>query len=280
MLSSGDTSLLSERGSVSIDERTNTVLLKDTVSVIDSVKEMIEVLDIPVSQVVIESRMVSVSDSVVEELGVEWELYESGAVTDLGAGNTRELNINVPDTDNSIGFQLAKFSDNQILDLTLKALETESKVEVIASPRITTSNQQTAYIEQGTEVPYVESSSSGATSISFQKAVLSLEVTPQITPDNKVILDLAITQDSLGESTDAGFAIDTQEITTQVLVDNGETLVLGGIYQQRISSTVSKLPLLGDIPLLGELFKSTDEEVSKDELLIFVTPRIVMQTKY
>ncbi len=301
MLSSGNTSLLSERGSVSIDERTNTVLLKDTASVIDSVKDMIEVLDIPVRQVIIEARMVTVSDSVGEELGIQWGLTASGgnsatsgSLTGADAANDGtvasvddRLNVNLPiaDAAGSIAIQVANLADGNILDLQLSALESESKAEIIASPRITTANQQTAYIEQGTEIPYTESSSSGATSISFKKAVLALEVTPQITPDNKVVLDLVINQDTVGSivTTSDGsesVSIDTQEISTQVLVDNGETVVLGGIYQQTMNSTVKKVPLLGDIPFLGALFRSTSEDTSKDELLIFVTPRIVMQTKY
>jgi type IV pilus assembly protein PilQ len=197
------------------------------------------------------------------------------------------LNVNLPiaDAAGSIAIQVANLADGNILDLQLSALESESKAEIIASPRITTANQQTAYIEQGTEIPYTESSSSGATSISFKKAVLALEVTPQITPDNKVVLDLVINQDTVGSivTTSDGsesVSIDTQEISTQVLVDNGETVVLGGIYQQTMNSTVKKVPLLGDIPFLGALFRSTSEDTSKDELLIFVTPRIVMQTKY
>lgn len=301
MLSSGKTSLLSERGSVSIDERTNTVLLKDTASVIDSVKDMIEVLDIPVRQVIIEARMVTVSDSVGEELGIQWGLTASGgdsatsgslAGADAANGGTvadvdDRLNVNLPiaDAAGSIAIQVANLADGNILDLQLSALESESKAEIIASPRITTANQKTAYIEQGTEIPYTESSSSGATSISFKKAVLGLEVTPQITPDNKVVLDLVINQDTVGSivTTSDGsesVSIDTQEISTQVLVDNGETVVLGGIYQQTMNNTVKKVPLLGDIPFLGVLFRTTSEDTSKDELLIFVTPRIVMQTKY
>ena len=295
ILSSGTVSLLSPRGAVSIDQRTNTLLLKDTTQVIDAVKEMVEILDIPVRQVIIEARMVTVSDSVGEELGVRWGL--SGTDGDHVTSGTLEgaedvnnsindrLNVNLPiaDAAGSIAFQVIK-DGGDILDLELSALESENKAEIIASPRITTANQQTAYIEQGTEIPYVESSSSGATSVSFKKAVLSLEVTPQITPDNKVILDLIITQDTLGENVSTGtgnvIAINTQEIGTQVLVDNGETLVLGGIYQQRISTDTEKVPLLGDIPYLGALFRSTNESTSKSELLIFVTPRIVMQTKY
>ncbi|MFT5558018.1 MAG: type IV pilus assembly protein PilQ, partial [Sphingobacteriales bacterium] len=188
------------------------------------------------------------------------------------------------DAAGTIAFQVAKLANGDILDLELSALESENKAEIIASPRITTANQQTAYIEQGTEIPYVESASSGATSVAFKKAVLSLTVTPQITPDNKVILDLEITQDSVGDTVATGtgtaVAINTQKIGTQVLVGNGETLVLGGIYQQRISTDVTKVPLLGDIPYLGALFRTTNNQNSKSELLIFVTPRIVMQTKF
>ncbi|HEY5716108.1 MAG TPA: type IV pilus secretin PilQ family protein [Psychromonas sp.] len=294
MLASGKVSLLSERGSVSTDERTNTLLIKDTAVVIDSVKEMVEILDIPVQQVVIEARMVTVDDSVGEELGIKWGVTgtrgntsTSGTLEGIEGGSIDErLNVNLPvaGAAGTIAFQVARLANGDILDLELSALESESKAEIIASPRITTANQQTAYIEQGTEIPYVESASSGATSVAFKKAVLSLNVTPQITPDNKVILDLVITQDSVGDTVSAGtgyaVAIDTQKIGTQVLVDNGETLVLGGIYQQRTSKDVSKVPLLGDIPYLGALFRSTNDKSSKSELLIFVTPKIVMQTKF
>lgn len=297
MLSTGDSRLLSERGNVTVDERTNTLLVKDTALVIDSVKEMIEVLDIPVRQVVIEARMVTVNDSVGEELGVQWglsgtsgDVSTSGTLDGIEGGTTGDytdrLNVNLPVTDpaGTIAFQVAKLANGEILDLQLSALETENKAEIIATPRITTLNQQTAYIEQGTEIPYVESASSGATSVAFKKAVLSLEVTPQITPDNKLILDLVITQDSQGEtvttSTGNAIAINTQEIATQVLVDNGETLVLGGIYQEELSNTIKKVPVLGDIPYLGYMFRTTIDSTTKSELLIFVTPRIVMQSKY
>jgi len=282
MLSGANASLLSERGNVSVDTRTNTVLVKDTAAVIDAIKEMVEVLDIPVRQVVIEARMVTVSDSVGEDLGITWGVSNtSGNDTRL---NVLDVNLPVTSPAATLGFQVAKLANGNILDLELSALEQESKAEIIASPRITTLNQQTAYIEQGTEIPYVESASSGATSVSFKKAVLSLEVTPQITPDNKLILDLTITQDSVGEtvstSTGEAVSIDTQEISTQVLVENGETLVLGGIYQQQVTDTIKKVPILGDIPYLGFFFRNSIKDNSKTELLIFVTPRIVMQTKY
>ncbi len=169
-------------------------------------------------------------------------------------------------------------ANGTILDLELSALEEENRGEIIASPRITTANQQKARIEQGTEIPYVEAASSGATTVTFKKAVLSLEVTPHITPDNKVILDLVITQDTRGDTvqtpTGSAVAINTQEIQTQVLVENGQTVVLGGIFQQQIVNSTKKVPLLGDIPYLGVLFKSTSEFNEKKELLIFVTPKI------
>ena len=283
LLSGQSASLLSERGNVTVDTRTNILLIKDTAAVIDSVKEIIDVLDVAVRQVVIEARMVTVSDSVAEDLGVSWGLDTDSATSDSRL-NTLDVNLPVASSAGTLGFQIATLANGNILDLELSALEQESKAEIIASPRITTLNQQTAYIEQGTEIPYVESSSSGATTVSFEKAVLSLQVTPQITPDNKLILDLVITQDSVGEtvttSDGESVSIDTQEIQTQVLVDNGETLVLGGIYQQQISDTVSKVPVLGDIPYLGYFFRNSVTDNTKSELLIFVTPRIVMQTKY
>jgi type IV pilus assembly protein PilQ len=178
-----------------------------------------------------------------------------------------------------IGFQIASLLDGNILDLELSALESENKGEIIASPRITVANQQEAYIEQGTEIPFVQSTSSGATSVEFKKAVLSLRVTPHITPDNRIILNLVVTQDTRGDtvstSTGPAVAIDTQEISTQVLVENGETIVLGGIFQQISTNDVSKVPLLGDLPFIGRLFRTTAKREEKRELLIFVTPKII-----
>lgn len=157
-------------------------------------------------------------------------------------------------------------------------MEKENKGEIIASPRITTANQKEAYIEQGVEIPYQEAASSGATATQFKKAVLSLTVTPHITPDNKIILDLVVTQDTVSDvQSGQAPAIDTQRIGTQVLVNNGETIVLGGIYQQSIISTISKVPVLGDIPYFGWLFRNTNQFNEKKELLIFVTPRIVTE---
>ncbi|MDP5040407.1 MAG: type IV pilus secretin PilQ family protein, partial [Paraglaciecola sp.] len=191
------------------------------------------------------------------------------------------LNVNLPVANPAgrIGLQVARLVDGTILDLELSALESENKGEIIASPRITVANQHEAYIEQGTEIPYVQSTSSGATSVEFKKAVLSLKVTPHVTPDNRIILDLVVTQDTRGDtvstSTGPAVAIDTQEISTQVLVENGETIVLGGIFQQTTADDISKVPLLGDLPVLGHLFKNTSVRNEKRELLIFVTPKIL-----
>lgn len=299
ILKSEQGGILSERGSVSVDERTNTLLVRDTQESIDQARATVSALDIPVKQVLIESRMVTVRDNVGEELGVRWGITDRGsdaAVSgslegaDTAAGGVlpsidSRLNVNLPVAAagaGRIGFQVASLVDGTILDLELSALESENKGEIIASPRITVANQREAYIEQGTEIPYVQATSSGATSVEFKKAVLSLKVTPHITPDNRVILDLVVTQDTRGEtvstSTGPAVAIDTQEIKTQVLVENGETVVLGGIFQQLNTDDISKVPLFGDLPVVGNLFKKSSEIYQKRELLIFVTPKIVTET--
>ena len=294
LIKNDDTSILSARGSVSVDERTNTLLLRDTVKSIENIKRMISILDIAVRQVVIEARMVTVKDNVGEELGIRWgvtstdnEYSTSGSLAGAASANagvapaiTDRLNVNLPVVNPaaSLAFQVARLADGKILDLELSALEKENKGEIIASPRITTANQKEAYIEQGVEIPYQQASSSGATAVQFKKAVLSLTVTPHITPDDKIILDLVVTQDTVSSlSNGLAPAIDTQRIGTQVLVNNGETIVLGGIYQQSIISTISKVPILGDIPYLGWVFRNTNNFNEKKELLIFVTPRIVTE---
>jgi type IV pilus assembly protein PilQ len=295
ILKTSDGGILSSRGSVTVDARTNTILIRDTLESIDEARRVINVLDIPVKQVLIESRMVTVRDNVDEQLGVRWGFTGAsgnnsvsgsliGADT-AGQGNVPDigdrLNVNLPVSSaaGTIGLQIANLLDGNILDLELSALEAENKGEIIASPRITVANQQEAYIEQGTEIPFVQATSSGATSVEFKKAVLSLKVTPHITPDDRIILNLVVTQDTRGDtvstSTGPAVAIDTQEISTQVLVDNGETIVLGGIFQQVSTNDVSKVPLLGDIPYLGNLFKTTSTIEQKRELLIFVTPKII-----
>ncbi|MFT7006787.1 MAG: type IV pilus assembly protein PilQ [Colwellia sp.] len=294
LIKNEDTSILSSRGSVSVDERTNTLLIRDTAKIIEDIKRMVTILDIPVRQVIIEARMVTVKDNINEELGIRWGVTDtdgqyatSGSLAGANSSNTGlvpaladRLNVNLPVVNpaGALAFQVARLSDGTILDLELSAMEKENKGEIIASPRITTANQKEAYIEQGVEIPYQEASSSGATATQFKKAVLSLTVTPHITPDNKIILDLVVTQDTVSDvQSGQAPAIDTQRIGTQVLVNNGETIVLGGIYQQAIISTVSKVPVLGDIPYFGWLFRNTNQFNEKKELLIFVTPRIVTE---
>ncbi|WP_159739510.1 type IV pilus secretin PilQ [Vibrio atypicus] len=294
-------SMLSERGSLTIDERTNSLLIRDLKSNIDVIREIIDTLDIPVKQVQIEARIVSVNEGNLDELGVRWGFTSTNGNNTVGGsiesnlfqagmleGDTLPvddfLNVNLAATStsaSSIAFQVAKLGSDMLLDLELSALQRESKAEVISSPRLITTNKKPAYIEQGTEIPYLESSSSGATSVTFKKAVLSLKVTPQITPDNRLVLDLSVTQDRPGDVVKTGtgeaVAINTQRIGTQVLVDNGETVVLGGIFQHSVTDTVDKVPLLGDLPLLGALFRRSYQQMGKSELLIFVTPKVVIE---
>ncbi len=302
LLSGNGGSLLSSRGSVSVDERTNTLLVQDTAERLEDIHRLVDVLDVPIKQVVIEARMVTISDNITEEVGIRWGITDlqgdsatTGNLSGLGEltgvdtdgvstvpSLDNRLNVNLPVADpaGSIAFQVAKLADGTILDLELSALERENKGEIIASPSLTTSNQYTAFIEQGVEIPFVEATSSGATSVEFKKAVLGLTVTPQITPDDRIVLDLTVTQDTRGDtvqtSTGSATAINTQRITTQVLARNGETIVLGGIYQQQQLNTVTKVPVLGDIPFIGWLFRSNSDYTEKSELLIFVTPKIVI----
>ncbi|HAS62518.1 MAG TPA: type IV pilus secretin PilQ [Vibrio sp.] len=306
----GAVSMLSGRGSITVDDRTNSLLIRDLKNNINVVRGIVDSLDIPVKQVQIEARIVTVNEGNLDELGVRWSLnssggkvggslegnfYERGLYQGLdsdeeGQGSISPddigdfLNVNLAATAGSastIAFQVAKLGSNTLLDLELSALQRESKAEVISSPRLITTNKKPAYIEQGTEIPYLESSSSGATSVAFKKAVLSLKVTPQITPDNRLVLDLSVTQDRPGEvvkiGTGEAVSINTQRIGTQVLVDNGETVVLGGIFQHSVTDTIDKVPLLGDIPLLGALFRRSYQQMGKSELLIFVTPKVVVQ---
>ncbi len=293
LIKNEDNSILSSRGSVSVDERTNTLLIRDTAKSIEDIKRMVNILDIPVRQVIIEARMVTVKDNINKELGIRWGVTDangqyatSGSLDGANSANADfapladRLNVNLPVASpaGALAFQVARLADGTILDLELSAMEKENKGEIIASPRITTANQKEAYIEQGVEIPYQEAASSGATATQFKKAVLSLTVKPHITPDNKIILDLVVTQDTVSDvQSGQAPAIDTQRIGTQVLVNNGETIVLGGIYQQAIIRTVSKVPVLGDIPYFGWLFSNTNQFNEKKELLIFVTPRIVTE---
>jgi type IV pilus assembly protein PilQ len=309
-------SLLSARGNVSIDERTNTLLLQDTAEQIDQVRAMVATLDIPVRQVLIEARIVIVSDDFSRELGVRagftrvsddikdlFAISGSAQSTDsiMGSaldnlastgnpypvqvpfGNFDRYNVNMPVSSPAgrIAMSILDF-DDFLIDLELSAAQAEGKGEIVSSPKVITSNQREAVIEQGVEVPYQESASSGATTTQFKKAVLSLKVTPQITPDDRIILDLEVNKDSVGQlvaSATGGFvpSIDTRSITTQVLVNDGQTVVLGGILETERRDAERKVPFLGDIPGLGLLFKTQGKSNNRDELLIFVTPKILRE---
>jgi type IV pilus assembly protein PilQ len=309
--------LLSARGSVAVDERTNTLLLQDTSDRLADIRRLVATLDIPVRQVLIEARIVIVNDDFERDLGARvgyttaqangngiWTTSGTAAGTDqiLGsavanqtatgnsfpvsvptgttAANRYAVNLPVPSPAGS--FALGILGSNYIVDLELSAAQAETRAEVISSPRVITANQKEATIEKGTEIPYQQSASSGATTISFKKAVLSLKVTPQITPDNRIILDIDVKDDTVGTITVASGgvnvpSIDTREIATQVLVNDGQTVVLGGILETTHRDQQNKVPFLGDIPVLGNLFKLSQKTNDKDELLIFITPKIVRE---
>jgi len=290
-------SMLSDRGSVSVDLRTNTILVQDTTSRVDEVRKMIQSLDVPVKQVSVEARIVIASDSFGKELGARFgvtKIGSSGGITSGSLGATDSiaseindgsdvslpslsdrLNVSLPviGAAGTLGFSL--LTKDYLLDLELSALQAESQGEIVSTPRVVTADKKKALIEQGVEIPYLEASSSGATSVSFKKAVLSLEVTPQVTPDEHVIMDLKVNQDSVGSMYAGVPSIDTREINTQVLVDNGQTVVLGGVHEETNNNDTTKVPVLSDLPYLGKLFQKKAKSNYKRELLIFVTPKIM-----
>jgi type IV pilus assembly protein PilQ len=301
LLKQKDNTILSGRGSISVDVRTNTLLVKDINSSLVSVRQLLAELDIPVRQVLIESRVVVANDDFSKELGARFGVTgtnannssttttsgslvgvadaENGGGFSLGGGG---LNTNLP-AQNAAGtfaLALAKLPLGTLLELELSAAQIEGRGEVVSSPRVITSDSHTAKIEQGVEIPFF-SISDGQATLSFRKAVLSLEVTPQITPDDRVIMDLEVKRDTQGSLVTFGAAgisaptIDTRQVQSQLLVDNGQTVVLGGIYETTQSNTVTKVPLLGDIPILGQLFRTTSAIDNRSELLIFVTPKIL-----
>lgn len=284
--------LLSERGRVAVDQRTNTLLIQDTPEQIDDIMATLDRLDIAVRQVQIEARIVIARDSTTRELGVNWgasstrgfqesggegDTFEARNINPDGLNRARSgLSVDLGDGDGvGTGFAFGYLSGDILLDLELRALESEGKSQTISQPRVITANQRTAVIKQGTEIPYQEASSSGATNVEFKEAVLSLEVTPQITPDNRIIMDLVINNDTVGELFDGVPSIDTNQIETQVLVDNGETVVLGGILTTEEVRSLFKTPFFGDLPVLGNLFRYTENTNDKVELLVFITPRIL-----
>lgn len=268
--------LLSERGKAVIDKRTNSLIITDLNQQFDGIKKLVKVMDKPMPQVHISAHIVTMSDESMSELGIKWGY--SGRSSQLL--DKFDVGLGAANPTTTVGFNLAKLSTS-LLNLELSALESENQLEIIASPNLLTSNQNMASIKQGTEIPYeVSSGSNGATSIEFKQAVLGLEVTPQILTDKQMILDLYITQNTTGRSikrSDGGeaLAIDTQEIKTQVQVKSGETVVLGGIFQQVKGNGNSKVPGMSDVPIIGNLFKNSSKRLQKRELVIFITPQLV-----
>ncbi len=308
--------MMSERGSISVDDRTNTLLIRDTAERLQSIRRMVRTLDIPIKQVLIEARIVVVNDDVSRDLGIRLGVTAveengsdgltvisgNGQGTDTIIGSaldnaadpangtffpvalpdlTNRYNVNVPIGAPAGTFGLAVLDGDYLVDLELSALQTEGRGEIVSTPRVITANQKEARIEQGVEIPFQQAASSGATAVQFKKAVLSLVVTPQITPDNNIIMDLRVNKDSVGDIISTGGlggtvpSIDTRQVETQVLVADGQTVVLGGIYETERRETVNKVPFLGDIPYAGALFRSKEVQNDKAELLIFVTPRIL-----
>jgi type IV pilus assembly protein PilQ len=310
LLRSGDSSLLSERGRVSVDDRTNTLLVLETRERLASIRSLITTLDIPVKQVLIESRIVIANDDYSRQIGARFGVsgvaaHGPGMITtsgsnvatdtsvqdfltppvgfpvQLGSLNDRyNINLPVPGAAGRIG--LAILGSDYLVDLELSALQAEGRGEVQSTPRVITANAKQASIRQGVEIPYLEAAASGAATVAFKEAVLELNVTPQITPDERIIMDLQVKNDSRGQDVSSGLggaipSIDKREVNTQVLVRNGETVVLGGIYQQTQNTSVTKVPFLGDLPMLGVLFRTNSTTNNRRELLIFVTPKIVSE---
>jgi len=299
LLKAEENSLLSERGSVTVDERTNSLLVRDTAEKLDEIRRLVTKLDIPVRQVLIESRIVIASDNFGRDLGVRFGVsgvgelnnntfgYSSGTLTGTDTmvgtspppvslpGLSDRLNVNLPVANPAGQIAFAVLGSDFLVDLELSAMQAEGQGEIVSSPRVITANQSEAIIEQGTEIPYQQASSSGATAVTFKKATLKLDVTPQITPDDRIVMDLEVNKDAVGQIFNGVPSIDTRSVKTQVLVDNGETVVLGGIYEQSKSKSSTRVPFFGDLPYVGFLFKTTKNIDTKRELLVFVTPKIV-----
>lgn len=308
--SSGNTSLLTDRGTVTIDTRTNTLIVKDTAETISNIRDLISKIDIAVKQVMIEARIVSATDTFSKELGVKWGILSQGAASNrnllvggnlstidslktyttatnadgttypvysgITAANNLSVNLGATNAAGSIAFGLLSISD-LLLDLELSAMQADNKGEVISSPKVLTADKQTARIMSGTQIPYQEASASGATSTSFVEAALSLEVTPNITPEGRIGMDLSIENGS-PTIVNGATAISKDSIKTNVVVDDGQTVVLGGVFKNTLGNDVTKIPFLGDLPYVDRFFKRTSKSNNKQELLIFVTPKLVNDT--
>lgn len=297
-------SVLSERGSVIVDERTNAIILTDTADRLQDFRDVINQLDIPVKQVLIEARIVTASDDFSEDLGIRWgfadldqqsstrfrkaggslttledlqDIIASGGVGDITSPEHLVVDLGVA-KEGASTFGVGLTGAGYLLDLELSALAADGHAEVVARPKVITADKNPALIESGTEIPYQEATSSGATSTSFKDATLALEVTPQITPDDRIIMELNVKQDTVGAIFNGVPSIDTNQIETQVLVDNGQTIVLGGIFSTDKQFSTTKTPFLGDLPYAGRLFRRTEQKDNKTELLIFITPRIIQES--
>ncbi|MDU5167348.1 MAG: type IV pilus secretin PilQ [Haemophilus parainfluenzae] len=292
-LTTGSGSLLSPSGTITFDDRSNVLLIQDDARSVKNIKKLIAELDKPIEQIIIEARIVTITDESLKELGVRWGIFNpteaahrvSGSLDANGFSNiSNNLNVNFATTvtpAGSLALQVAKIN-GRLLDLELTALERENNVEIIASPRLLTTNKKSASIKQGTEIPYVVTNGKNDTqSVEFREAVLGLEVTPHISKDNNILLDLLVSQNSPGNRVAYGqnevVSIDKQEINTQVFAKDGETIVLGGVFHDTITKGVDKVPLLGDIPGIKHLFSKESERHQKRELVIFVTPHILKQ---
>jgi type IV pilus assembly protein PilQ len=310
ILADKDQRILSRRGSAVIDPRTNTLFVQDTPSRLEQVRALVRKIDVPVRQVMIEARIVQAADTFTRNLGAKLGIFDRGFQNLPGKGDnqvtaggnlnatgffTGQIATPIPTFDQTLGvnmpatgiggrnpgvFSLILFNSNltRFLNMEVSALQADGKGKIISSPRVITADQVEAIIEQGKDIPYQQATSSGATSVSFKKATLSLKVKPQITPDDNVIMDLNIHNDSKGEDTTAGPAINTQQITTNVLVQNGGTVVIGGIYTQNQIDQTTKVPLFGDLPYVGFLFRNNTKTDDRNELLIFISPRIMKST--
>jgi type IV pilus assembly protein PilQ len=313
ILANKDQRILSKRGSAVVDPRTNTLFVQDTPSRLESVRALIRKIDVPVRQVMIEARIVEASDTFSRNLGARLGVNQRqgdsilnssnrfvvGGNLDSTGFNTAQIATPLPNVGGAAGtfnqtlgvnlpalglagsnpgvFSLILFNEGltRFLNMEVTALQADGKGKIISSPRVITADQVEATIEQGTEIPYQQATSSGATSVAFKKATLSLKVKPQITPDDNIIMDLNVHKDSVGQVTTAGPSIDTKQIATSVLVQNGGTVVIGGIYSQTESDNTTKVPVLGDVPYIGFLFRNNSKVDNKNELLIFISPRII-----
>jgi type IV pilus assembly protein PilQ len=294
----GGRRILSKRGSAVLDPRSNTLFVQDVPGRLEEIRRLIGEIDVPTRQVLIEARIVIADDQFSRQLGtrfgvsarrvgnsnntgVSGTLEDSGPTASAGitGPSTNNLNVNLPvnGAAGSLALTFLNLGSGPLINVELSALEADKRGKVVSSPRVITADQQEATIEQGTEIPYLQASSSGATNVAFKPAVLSLKVKPQITPDDKVIMDLEVKKDSVGQIFAGIPSIDTKKVNTQILVENGETAVLGGIYEQTIRNDVNKVPLLGDVPIVGNLFKNTSRQDDKTELLIFITPKIIKE---